>query len=765
VDVKSVTLDQSALTLTEGDSATLTATVAPSNATDKTVTWKSSDDSVATVSNGKVTAVKAGTATITATSSNGKSATATVTVNPATVPVTGVTISTDSLKLVEGQNGTLTASVTPSNATDKTITWSSSDDSVATVNGGIVTAVKAGTATITATSSNGKSATCTVTVTAKTVAVSEVTVEPSSLTLTVDEYNAVSATVKPDNATDKTVTWTSLDPSVATVDNTGLVHGVAKGSTFLIAKAGGKSATVTVTVKDAEPQPVPVTGVTISTDSLKLVEGQNGTLTASVTPSNATDKTITWSSSDSSVATVNNGIVTAVKAGTATITAKSSNGKSATCTVTVNPATVPVTGVTVTPSIKSLYVGDATQLTATVAPSNATDKTVTWTSSNPSVATVDANGIVTARAQGTASISAKAGSYTAYSTISVTAKTVAVESVSVSPATVGVKVGTTTQLTATVTPANATDQSLTWISDNASVATVDANGVVTGVKEGTATITAFTSNGVSGKATVTVSAVSVPVTGVSLSPSNPSVVEGATTRLTATVVPANATDQSLTWISDNQSVATVDQNGVVTGVKEGTAKITAFTKNGVSGTVTVTVTAAAIAVTGVTVAPANASVTAGQAVQLTATVTPANATDKTVTWTSSDTSIATVNANGLVTGVKGGTAVITANASGYSDTAIVTVNPSVVPAQSLAITPNSLSVTEGDMQQLTTIVTPSNATDKTVTWKSLNESVATVDQNGVVTAVKEGTATIYAYTSNGVSAQATVKVAAKTTSD
>ncbi|OZG53569.1 Bacterial Ig-like domain (group 2) [Pseudoscardovia radai] len=765
VDVKSVTLDQSALTLTEGDSATLTATVAPSNATDKTVTWKSSDDSVATVSNGKVTAVKAGTATITATSSNGKTASATVTVNPATVDVTGVTISTDSLKLVEGQNGTLTASVTPSNATDKTITWESSDPSVATVSGGVVTAVKAGTATITAKSSNGKTATCTVTVTAKTVAVSEVTVEPSSLTLTVGEYNAVSATVKPDNATDKTVTWTSTDPSVATVDNTGLVHGVAKGSTFLIAKAGDKSATVTVTVKDAEPQPVPVTGVTISTDSLKLVEGQNGTLTASVTPSNATDKTITWESSDPSVATVNGGIVTAVKAGTATITAKSSNGKSATCTVTVNPATVPVTGVSVTPSIKSLYVGDATQLTATVSPSNATNKTVTWTSSNPSVATVDANGIVTARAQGTASISAKAGSYTAYSTINVTAKTVAVESVSVSPATVGVKVGAATRLTATVLPANATDQSLTWISDNQSVATVDANGVVTGVKEGTAKITAFTKNGVSGEATVTVSAVSVPVTGVSLSPSNPSVVEGATTRLTATVAPANATDQSLTWISDNQSVATVDQNGVVTGVKKGTAKITAFTSNGVSGTVTVTVKAAAIAVTGVTVAPENASVTAGQTVQLTATVTPANATNKTVTWTSSDTSIATVNANGLVTGVKGGTAAITANASGYSNTAIVTVNPSVVPVQSLAITPNPLSLAEGDMQQLTAIVTPSNATDKTVTWKSLNESIATVDQNGVVTAVKEGTATIYAYTNNGVSAQAAVKVAAKTTSD
>ena len=168
VDVEKVSLNKSATTLTEGESETLTATITPSNATgDKTVKWSSSNEAVATVdSNGKVTAKKAGTAVITATSSNGKTAGCTVTVKQKEIAITGISLNKSTTSLTEGESETLTATITPSNATgDKTVKWSSSNEAVATVDSnGKVTAKKAGTAVITATSSNGKTAGCTVTV-------------------------------------------------------------------------------------------------------------------------------------------------------------------------------------------------------------------------------------------------------------------------------------------------------------------------------------------------------------------------------------------------------------------------------------------------------------------------------------------------------------------------------------------------------------------------------------------------------------------------
>jgi uncharacterized protein YjdB len=175
IPVTGVKLDKTSLTLTAGDTAALTATVAPENATNKTVTWKSSDSKVASVdTNGKVTAVAAGTATITVTTADGgKTATCTVTVKAATVPVTGVKLDKTSLTLTAGDTATLTATVAPENATNKTVTWKSSDSKVASVDtNGKVTAVAAGTATITVTTADGgKTATCTVTVKAAEISV------------------------------------------------------------------------------------------------------------------------------------------------------------------------------------------------------------------------------------------------------------------------------------------------------------------------------------------------------------------------------------------------------------------------------------------------------------------------------------------------------------------------------------------------------------------------------------------------------------------
>ena len=405
--VTGVTLNKTSTTLTEGDELTLTATVNPDNATNKNVTWSSSDNTVASVSNGKVTALKAGKSTITVkTDDGGKTATCEVTVNAKVYPVTGVTLDKSSATLTEGDEITLTATVNPDNATNKNVTWSSSNSSVASVSNGKVTALKAGKATITVkTDDGGKTATCEVTVNAKVYPVTGVTLNKTSTTLTEGDELTLTATVNPDNATNKNVTWSSSDNTVASVSN-GKVTAMKAGKSTITVKTddGGKTATCEVTVNS---KVYPVTGVTLDKTSATLTEGDELTLTATVNPDNATNKNVTWTSSNGTVASVSNGKVTALKAGKATITVKTDDGgKTATCEVTVNAKVYPVTGVTLDKTSATLTEGDEITLTATVNPDNATNKNVTWSSSNSSVASVS-NGKVTALKAGKATITVK----------------------------------------------------------------------------------------------------------------------------------------------------------------------------------------------------------------------------------------------------------------------------------------------------------------------------------------------------------------------
>ena len=470
-EVSSITLDKSTASLEVGETVTLTATVGPDDATDKSVTWITSDATVATVSNGVVTAKKIGTATITAKAGE-KTASCTITVIP--TPVTSVTLSKTTASLKVGETITLSATVGPDDATDKTVTWTTSDATVATVSNGVVTAKKIGTATITA-KAGDKTASCTITVIPTPV--TSVTLSKTSASLKVGETVTLSATVNPSDATDKTVTWTTSDATVATVSN-GVVTAKNLGTATITAKAGEKTATCSITVI-----PTPVTSVTLNKTSASLKVGETVTLTATVGPDDATDKTVTWTSSDATVASVSNGVVTAKKIGTATITAKAGD-MTASCTITVIPT--PVTSVTLSKTSASLKVGETVTLAATVNPSDATDKTVTWTTSDATVATVS-NGVVTAKKLGTATITAKAGDKTA--TCSITVIPTPVTSVTLNKTTASLKVGETVTLSATVNPSDATDKTVTWTTSDATVATV-SNGVVTAKKMGAVTITA-----------------------------------------------------------------------------------------------------------------------------------------------------------------------------------------------------------------------------------------------------------------------------------
>lgn len=246
------------------------------------------------------------------------------------VPVSSVTLGQATAEMIIGETTQLTVMVLPNDATNKTVSWASSKQSVATVSStGLVTAVSEGISTITA-SAGGKLGTCTVTVSNSVVAVSSVELDHTTLEVEEGETKTLVVTIKPENASDKTVVWTSSKEDIASVKD-GTVTGVSEGEAIITAKAGVKSSTCTVTVKKKY---IPVESITLSPSSISLNEGETATLQATLTPSNPTNGTITWESSDESITTVSDGIVTAKKEGDISVTA-AADGKTASCPVHV----------------------------------------------------------------------------------------------------------------------------------------------------------------------------------------------------------------------------------------------------------------------------------------------------------------------------------------------------------------------------------------------------------------------------------------------
>ena len=418
------------------------------------------------------------------------------------------------------------------------------------------------------------------------IGVTSVTLDKTDLTLDVNDKATLTATVNPNDATNKTVTWKSDKPEIVEVDSNGNVTAKAAGTATITATADGKSASCKVTVNGQTT--VPVASVELNQTTLELIAGKEATLTATVKPDDATNKTVTWSSNNETVATVdNNGKVTAKAAGEAIITAKVGD-KQATCNVKVTAADVAVESVTLNQSSLELVAGKEATLTATVKPDNATNRTVAWESNATNVATVDNNGKVTAKAAGEAIITAKVGDKQATCNVKVTAADVAVESVTLNQSSLELVAGKEATLTATVKPDNATNRTVAWESNATNVATVDNNGKVTAKAEGTAIITAKAGDKTA-TCTVTVTKADVKVTQITISGKNTLNVNDVAT-LTADVQPGDATNKTVVWTSENPDVVKVE-NGKVTALMPGQAVIKATAQDGsnVVGTFTIKV--------------------------------------------------------------------------------------------------------------------------------------------------------------------------------
>ena len=612
-------------------------------------TWTSSDPTVATVTSatGFVSGIIAGTATITYTISNGCYRTRSVTVNPIPAVITGV------MEACVGGNTTLSNSSVGG-------TWASSLPSVATINNitGIATGISAGTAVVTYKLSNSCFVTGVLTVNAL----------PASITGTPTVCVGSTTTL---SSTSLGGTWTSSNPSIASVDAAGTVTGNAAGICTIL-YAGPVSGCVATRQITVNPVPAPITGASV------VCLGSSTSLTSLSTGGS-------WSSDNNFIATVNtSGSVTGVAGGTVLISYRLITGCIATTLVTVDPLPSAITG------LAALCASGGTTTL-----SNATGGGV-WSSSNPTIASIDAAGVVTGGTTGTATIS--------YTLISTGCRSTRLVTVQPLPAALS---GTATVCEGLSTILTSTPSFGVWTSSNGSVASVSATGIVSGIVAGTSTISYTLSTGCSASTVVTVNPLPT-ITGIATS------CIGGSSTLTGAAAGG-------LWTSSNAGVASVGAaTGIVTGVTSGIANITYTLSTGCRSIVPFVVSPSPTLIVGIAAICADANTV----------LTNATAGG---TWSSSDVTIATIGTgSGVAQGVSAGTTTIsyTLTSTGCLTTRVLTVHP--LPA----------AITGTDALCAGSTATYSNSSVGG-TWASSSTAVATINSStGLLSAVAAGTTTI-----------------------
>ena len=538
---------------------------------------------------------------------------------------------------------------------------------------------------------------------------------------------------------------------------------------------------------------VHVTGISLSPASITITEEETADIVATVTPANADNKTVTWASSDTRVASVSgSGKVTGVAAGTATITATTEDGgKTATCEVTVEKKLAPsvtigaqkISAVSVvlqgkanlkSPVAEDLKIGFQYSKSAEITADNSTkvDAVEADESYNYSAAI---SGLEPGTKYYFRSFVHQGGEDSFGEVMDFTTKDAAslletkdAGGIEATKAVLNAGIGLTDVKYDSITYGfywGTSANSQTTFIKGGDIAADAFSAALTGLSHNTQywykAYVKLDSQAFYGEVK-TFTTGTVPVTGVSLDKTSYTFnTIGGTIILSATVLPADATNKAIEWASDKTGVATVDASGKVTAVGNGTATITVTTKDqGKKATCTITV---AQAVTGISLSESSLTLNEGQSKTLTATVSPSNAANKSVNWTSTNTGVATVDANGVVTAVSKGTATITATTvdGGKTASCAVTVKR---PVTSITLNKTSLvfkRLSSELTETLVATVTPSNAENTAVTWSSSNPAIVSVSQTGVVTAKLAGKVTITVTAQDGNGASATCQVEVK----
>ena len=657
--------------------------------------------------------------------------------------VDGISLSATEASLYTSGTLQLYANLTDPSAE---VTWSSDAPNIAKVENGLVTALRPGVAKITAqinTKGVIKTATCEITV---QQSVTSISVDPPVLNLAIGEYQTLHAKITPKLNGIKLNWKTSNEKVVQIIEANPLtltVQGVAGGNAVISAINEDNIVVgyTHVTVRQ------PVTRIALSDTNVNInIDAKSIQLRAIVYPENALNKEVEWTSSNPQVARVNdNGLVSLVKPGEVTIIARSKDNPEvmALCNITIE---VPVSTVALDEKEVTMYVGQTKRLTYSVLPINATKSAVTWTSTKPNVASVDAAGRVTARQVGSTVIMLKSldGGHTAYSTITV--RQIA-EGLKFDKTELELMTGQVHELKYTLIPANATDSELFWEASDTRIVVVDDAGRVTAKGPGVAFIIARTEAGGMSYIKVTVKE---PVSGLLLNFSEKTIYLRDKFELKASVSPSAASNLGVEWKSSNDKVATVSATGEVVGVGAGMAIITATTKDGgITANCVVTVRER---ISSMELDPIAYRVGVGKSFTLSVNIENETATDQKFRWVSSNSDVASVNKNGKVTGHKLGFATITAYALDGSGAEASSEVEVVRLVTRITLDKSSLTMLVGESKKLNAKVTPNNATYKKPIWVVTSvdnpevevNDVLIIDEDGHITALKEGSVMVYA---------------------
>ena len=511
-----------------------------------------------------------------------------------------------------------------------------------------------------------------------------------------------------------------------------------------------------------ETTEAPVPAIRIVDAPEKMGAGDQTVIHANV--ENTDNAVVQWKSSDSTIAQVDaDGTVHAVQEGAVTITAQAED-----LADTVEISVLPhIQEITLEESAITLFLGTPSAKRAVAyqtTPANAVEPGVQWTSSDPEIVSVDADGSLVAVASGSCTITGKAVDTTnkvAEVTLAVNVN-VGVSEITLSETEITGYVGKSAKIAATVMPEDAANKKIVWTSSDETVATVAASGSIKFLQPGEVTITCSADDGGGTSAQCVISSVQ-GTKKVQLDNKNVQLILGskasaAQTNLTYTLSPENTSFRDVTWMSSDETCATVDSNGKVTALKAGEVTITAVstdpaTQGKVKDTATIVV---GEAVQSIKLNDIGSKLSIGENYYLKPTITPENPLNSKLEWTSSDESILTVDGKGKITVVGLGNATITATATDGSDVSASMTFTGIKPVKKISYADTRIVVTAGKTFNANVSIDPVDATDKTVSWSSSDSSIATVDRNGVITAKSVGKCDIMVSSQDG--SEVTLKI-------
>ncbi|MGL4484169.1 MAG: Ig-like domain-containing protein, partial [Anaerovoracaceae bacterium] len=387
--------------------------------------------------------------------------------------------------------------------------------------------------------------------------------------------------------------------------------------------------------------------------NLTLDIGGDEKVAYTVLPENASNKAIEWQSGNPAIASVSqSGVITAVATGQTFVRANALHDVGVDKIIIVNVTDKKkVKGISIQEQNLVININENSQLTSAFTPADAFNKNVTWSSDNQAIAMVSEAGVVRGVGEGATTIKATSVDSGQVATTTITVKN-GVESVSLNKTNFNINLGSSEFLIASVMPETAGDTHVTWSSSDNNIATVTNQGDVRGLAVGSAIITVTTRDG--GKTASAIVNVRKPVERISLDKSIETIAIGTNMDIVATVTPVDAINKEVTWSSSDENIALVSATGRVQAISKGLVVITARnTASGVEARAIITVVKK---VESITIVNPDIEVITGTSTYLTPQIRPADASNKIIAWTSSDTNVATVDENGLVRGVTGGTA-------------------------------------------------------------------------------------------------------------